>query len=132
MKNQHPVSGKNMNDIAGYITFGVTYQEIEDIWSTAITGEISPLWITGIKIADYPPQYPEIEFPSWGDYLSHGARLLILTEDGQFSLTRDLLRHGIAIWKRSLRNPIVDPPVFDAVEADKVLQYALFGELFYG
>lgn len=103
---------------------------IDDIMSAALEGGIN-YWTNGEPVQVTADDYMGAEFAS--EVISRGGGIIITDCEGQthaLDLTHFL--DGLALY---LKNDHSGTKVFencDAIDADCIIQYALFGELIYG
>lgn len=100
----------------------VTQEQIDDVLTDAFEGGVMADWCQGIVIVDEPDE----EYQYASEVITRGGKLKILDEDEEpHELTLDKLLKGFA-------GIPFDFDDYDAVDADAVVQYALFGEVIYG
>ena len=117
------------------INLEITEEDIDDIMSTALEGGIY-YWCTRVKVeGEYLGEYAS-------DQISRGGTLKIYNseEEAVHQLTREKFTRGLEMY---LENSIyetlyleegkykVDVGSIDACAADRIIQYALFGEIVY-
>lgn len=104
-------------------TTSITEEQIDDIMTTALEGGIT-YWAAGCVVKDQPEGAAEIHWAS--EVISKGGSVKILDrEDGKWlTLDRDAFLKGVAKAEIDLEN-------YDAIDADRVIQFALFGKMVY-
>lgn len=113
----------------------VTAQDIDDIMATALEGGIN-YWCNSVEVeGEYLGEYAS-------DQISRGGALILYDdeEDKEYKLTLPMLMDGIsmAIQKGYTYHGWLQPDGkldlcnFDAIDADVVVQFAIFREIIYG
>lgn len=123
------------------INLEITEEDIDDIMSTALEGGIY-YWCARVKVeGEYLGEYAS-------EQISRGGVLKLYDreEEAAYELTREKFMSGLGMY---LENPIyetlyigdgeyfvdekykVDVGNIDAIAADRIIQYALFGEIVY-
>ena len=117
------------------ITVKVTQQDIDDIMGTALDCGISYWCYRAEVIGEYKGEYAS-------DQISRGGllRLYDSEENKTYMLSLDGFLKGLKMWVESgacyewgaVQNNKLDTCQIDAVAADAIVQYALFGDVIYG
>lgn len=119
--------------VSATISFEVSGQDIDDIMSSALDGGIT-YWCGKAEVVDeYLGEYAS-------DQISRGGSLKLYDiEDGTvFELTLEKFLNGLRLWVENIRSFALafanrlEIDEIDAVSADVIVQYALFGEIVYG
>ena len=119
--------------VSATISFDVSGQDIDDIMSSALDGGIT-YWCGKAEVVDeYLGEYAS-------DQISRGGSLKLYDiEDGTvFELTLEKFLNGLRLWVENIRSFALafanrlEIDEIDAVSADVIVQYALFGEIVYG
>ena len=109
----------------------VTQEQVENILTDAFEGGVMTDWCEGVVIV----KEPEEQYDYASEVLTRGGELSIV--DGQeyipetdsygkaYTLTLDMVLKALGESK-------IDFEDYDAVDADQVIQIALFGEVVYG
>lgn len=117
----------------------ITDEDIDDIMSIALDGGVTAAWCaSACPAGEYLGEYAS-------DQISRGGTLIFtdIEEDEQYELTKDKLIKGITTFlcnagdgrylePDELANMRINTLQIDAIDADAILQYALFGEIIYG
>lgn len=101
-------------------TTQVEREVIDDIMVTALEGGIN-YWCRQVVVEPVP----NVEYASDALSQGHTLRLFDAEEDKVYELTLEKFMRGLMLW-------IQDHYVFDANDADTIVQLALFGEVVYG
>lgn len=108
---------------------------IDDICCAAFEGGIS-YWSDQVKVIESTvPEGASIHFAE--NAISNGASVEIfdIDTDESYILTPEGFEKGLQLYVDSLEldpeEPILDCGDIDADEADKIIQYALFGEILF-
>lgn len=117
------------------VTIKVTQQDVDDIMATALDCGISYWCYRAEVIGEYKGEYAS-------DQISRGGLLRLYDrEDNQtYMLSLNGFLNGMKMWIESgacyewgaVKNTELDVGQIDAVAADAIVQYALFGEVIYG
>lgn len=117
------------------VTIKVTQQDVDDIMATALDCGISYWCYRAEVIGEYKGVYAS-------DQISRGGllRLYDREDGGKYMLSLDGFLNGLKLWIESgacyefgaVENNKLEVGQIDAVAADSIVQYALFGELVYG
>lgn len=111
------------------ISLKVTDEDVDDIMVTALEGGITHWCYQAEPVGEYLGDYVSSQ-------LAKGGSITLHTEDGKYVLTREDLLNGLA--RRIQESPKIiedggiDTGYIDADEADRIIQYAVFGKLVYG
>lgn len=113
-------------------TLLVSQEDIDDIMMCALEGGIT-YWCDSCKVVgEYLGEYAS-------DQISRGGELkLYECEDDEWhTLTLEKFLNGVRLWylnggSECCTNMIIDTFKIDGMEADAIIQYALFGEIVYG
>ncbi len=114
----------------------VTSEDIDDVMVSALEGGITYWCDEAVVVGQYLGDFAS-------DQISRGGMLkLHANEDDEwFILTKEKFLHGLEMELSDAKERItdvdengeryLDPGDIDGVEADNIVQYALFGELVY-
>lgn len=128
----------DMEAIIVSIPVTVTDNDIDDIMCTVLEGGIT-YWCGRVEV----PSKCKGDCDYASEYISCGGTLKIYAEDDCFDLDKDKFLDGLTLWlskigywKRPRYIYITDKAYLrveniDAIEADQIIQYALFGEIVY-
>ena len=116
------------------IELELSQEDIDDIMCSALEGGICYWCDKAEVIGEYLGEYGH-------EQISRGGTLLLYDreEDEKHELTRDKFIAGLQLFFKKgnmslLDNDTcsVDPGDIDAIAADTIIQYAIFGDLIYG
>lgn len=100
----------------------VTQEQIDDLLVDAFEGGVMSDWCEGVVIIEEP----EEKYKYASEVLTRGGKLKVVdTESEVYELTLNKLLHALGETGLDFNN-------YDAVDADAVIQTAIFGEVIYG
>lgn len=103
----------------------ISNQQIDDIMVTALEGGIN-YWVNGV---DAKVDVPDREYLS--DIISRGGSLNIQDDEGDvFVLDKAAFKKGLGMAMKDGNG--FDRENYDAGDADRVIQYAIYGKLVWG
>lgn len=114
-------------------TFNITDEQLDDIMCTALEGGIT-YWCDEAKVVgDYLGEYAH-------EQIARGGQLILSdSEEGKtYELNKEKLLKGLELYLTNggdaeiVREGTIDTCEVDAIAADKIVQYALFGDVIYG
>lgn len=117
-------------EIKATVSHKFSDEDLNDLVSTALEGGIN-YWCGEVKFIDIPNG---TYFEHSSDVISIGGKLLLCDaeSDDTWLLDRDKLLKGIQMY---CENNNVAPSdlmdIYDANDADSIIQYAVFGELMF-
>ena len=111
-------------------TTDLSKEEIVDLLSTALYG--SPWWEVDNSTEEYNQAKGDTIEEKLADMLlkDQSVYLIDMEEDTPYELTLDKLCKGIGLFIKNGGNTDIDD--YDLVDADSVLQYAIFEEVIWG
>lgn len=121
-------------EISFETTVVITKENLDDIMAAALEGGINH-WCKKIEV------FGELLGGCTSDQISRGGKLWFYDAESPktWLLTRDKLLEGVKSWltngmdiDHGIYNGIFDSSVVDSVEADCIIQYALFGKVVFG
>lgn len=129
-------NNKGLTTIKLKIDLIVDDNEIDDIVASAFEGGIMSQWCTKVEVVgDYLGDYAS-------EQISRGGELLIYVAKEKYVLSKDKLLKAFQLY---VTNPHpydfleerdnklhIDMNYVDAVVADMLIQYAIFGKIIYG
>lgn len=101
----------------------VTQEDIDDLFDAAISSPIMHDWCNLIEIS----KKPEEEYKYLSDVLTRGGEFTLTVDEDDNKYTLKLENFLEAISKVN-----IDFDDYDSVDADMVVQTAIFGEVVYG
>lgn len=117
------------------VVIKVTQQDVDDIMGTALDCGISYWCYRAEVVGEYRGEYAS-------DQISRGGVLKLYDREDNsvHMLTLDGFLNGMKLWIESgacyewgaVENNKLETGQIDAVAADSIVQYALFGEIVYG
>ena len=114
----------------------LTQEDIDDLMVTSLEGGVTACWCSECEVVgDYLGEYASEQISRGGSLIFHDAE-----SDDKWELTLEKLLNGVKLWYESGydRYGAVQPNGkinfcnIDAVIADMIVQFALFGELVFG
>lgn len=124
----------NQFEVTAEITIKLTEENIDDIMCSSLEGGVTALWCSKIEVCgDYLGEYAS-------EQISRGGELWFYeTEDDAWrKLTRGKFFEGFKRWVEeggdiynAVSGGTVDACNIDAMCADAIIQYALFGDVIY-
>ena len=114
-------------------TFNITDEQLDDIMCTALEGGIT-YWCDEAKVVgDYLGEYAH-------EQIARGGQLILSdSEEGKtYELNKEKLLKGLELYLTNggdaeiVREGTIDTCEVDAIAADEIVQYALFGDVIYG
>lgn len=108
-------------------------QFIDDVLCTALDSAYGGCWywVTKTRIKEGTKQEYGVDCKY--EVVSRGGTLIIYSEDYTRELTKDQFLHSVRWWANNnqIAEEDLDSADLDIIDADAILQYALFGEVVY-
>lgn len=115
-------------------TVNLTTQDIDDIMASALEGGINYWCRKAEVVGEYLGEYASEQISRGGELILYDAE-----SSDKWTLTRDKLLAGIKLWLTNGMNVDhgvyegkLDTCVIDNVQADCIIQYAIFGKIVFG
>ena len=114
------------------IEVNLTRRSIDDIMGTALDGGIT-CWCRGVKVVgEYLGRYAS-------DQISRGGSLILYDAESsdEWELTLEKFLNGVKLYFEDgchvrVEDGCIDASDMDSVDADCIIQFALFGEMRFG
>jgi len=114
-------------------TLKITDEQLDDIMCAALEGGIT-YWCNEAKVVgDYLGEYAH-------EQIARGGKLLLSDseEETTYELDKEKLLKGLELYLSKggdaeiVRGDTIDTCEVDAIAADEIIQYSLFGDVIYG
>lgn len=115
-------------------TVNLTTRDIDDIMAAALEGGITYWCRKAEVVGEYRGEYAS-------EQISRGGKLVLYDAESSdtWTLTRDKLLEGVKLWltngmdiDHGVCEGKLDTSVIDSVQADCIIQYAIFGRVVFG
>ena len=125
----------NEFEVTAEIKIKLTEEDIDDIMCSSLEGGITTLWFDGVDpCGDLLGEYASEQISRGGELWFHDRE-----KNVWYKLTRKKFFEGFKRWVESggdiygaVTDGKVDTGNIDAMCADAIIQYALFGDVIYG
>ena len=125
----------NEFEVTAEIKIKLTEEDIDDIMCSFLEGGVTALWFDEVDpCGDLLGEYASEQISRGGELWFHDRE-----EDAWYKLTRKKFFEGFKRWVESggdiydaVTGGKVDTCNIDAICADAIIQYALFGDVIYG
>lgn len=126
----------NRFEVRAEIVVGLTEEDVDDIMVSALEGGITYWADKAVVVGDYLGEYASEQISRGGTLRIHTEEPFDEADTEWYELDIEKFKKGVSLWLANggascIEGGELDVCMVDALAADSIIQYALFGEVIY-